>query len=223
MFAYNATEHPATGYPPFYLVMGRDARLPIDFLLAGEEPRTDEPDRECVSEHRRRLQEAFNISRSNTDSDLQGKEAPYDRKAKVDILPAGIRVLVRDRRPIGRRKIADYWSKLVHTILEANHETNTYLIQPSDGSGNPRTVNRRDLKPYLPQPTRKPCRDQQQGEAGMEEEDGSVLLTVTYGTPTAIQAPSPNPPQVSSLRRTSRVNAGKHSNRYHLPKIVLHV
>ena len=62
IYAYNAIEHRATGYPQFYLVLGRDAHLPIDFLLAGNEPKEASGNEiEQVTEHTRRLQEAFAI------------------------------------------------------------------------------------------------------------------------------------------------------------------
>jgi len=58
---YNATPHPATGYAPFYLMFGRNAKLPTDFLLGTLE---EEPE-DWVKVHKKHLELAHQKANEN--------------------------------------------------------------------------------------------------------------------------------------------------------------
>ena len=82
LFAYNVTVHSSTGYSPFYLMFGRDARLPIDLLLGNtceeEGPET------WVSLHRQKLQQAYKLANEKLRSQAEHRQLVYNQKAKDD-------------------------------------------------------------------------------------------------------------------------------------------
>lgn len=59
LFCYNTTPHQSTGESPFFLMFGREPRLPVDFLLG--RVRDSEPGevQDWMTEHQARLKVAF--------------------------------------------------------------------------------------------------------------------------------------------------------------------
>lgn len=61
-------------------------------------------------------------------------------------LPIGRRVLVRDRTIKGRNKIQDRWLSNSYRVIERNDQDgNVYTVEPLDGHGGLKTVNRTEL------------------------------------------------------------------------------
>ena len=89
--AYNCTRHEATGYSPFFLLLGRSPRLPVDFAfnLTPKDDTTSYP--EYVSKWRAAMKEAYakasNLAYRNA---TRGKKY-YDRKVRSTILEPGDR------------------------------------------------------------------------------------------------------------------------------------
>ena len=64
-YACNCTRHSVTGFSPFYLMFGRNPRLPIDVLI---ENNTDEQNTPLtyIEKWKHRMKEAFGIAAANT-------------------------------------------------------------------------------------------------------------------------------------------------------------
>ena len=118
-------------------------RLPIDILL-GQAEKEDGRD-EWVKTHTRRLQDAYLKAREQLRRQAEARKATYDRRAKAAPLQLGDRVYLR-HRVLGRNKIQDHWAPRVYKVIQVlNPEQGVYQVEPSDGSGPIRTVNRTEI------------------------------------------------------------------------------
>ena len=79
--AYNVNVHPSTGFSPFYLMFGRQARLPID-LIYGTGPQVME--NQSVGEYaaslKSRVSAAFDLVRRNVSQHHVYQKKLYDQK-----------------------------------------------------------------------------------------------------------------------------------------------
>ena len=148
VYAYNATTHSSTGFSPYYLLFGRDPRLPVDSLLGdavgpGTEVRGDVD--EWVTEHQQRLGEAMELAGQHLEKEALGRSRIMNRKAQDTGLPVGRRVFLRNR-VLGRNKIQDAWGPTPYKVVaRPDPKGNVYVIQQADGLGPKKVVHRTDL------------------------------------------------------------------------------
>ena len=76
IYAYNCTRHSVTSFSPYYLLFGRNPRLPTDVILSTYDGNNyEEPDyQKYTKEWLERMTEAFKIANENT------KNRRYDDK-----------------------------------------------------------------------------------------------------------------------------------------------
>ena len=78
-FAYNTSVHSTTGYTPFLLMHGYEARLPAD-LIFGLGSREKHSPCDYVAEVQDRLQATFQKVREKTGQEQKRQKTYYDRK-----------------------------------------------------------------------------------------------------------------------------------------------
>ena len=238
--AYNVTPHGSTGYSPHYLMFGRDSRLPIDVLLGGEESSCDG----WVQQHQRRLHDAYAKAATQLNNHADQRKTRHDRHARELPLAAGERVYLRKHGVLGRNKIQDVWQPTPYRVVMRQGTNDVYVVEPADGFGEQRTVNRAALRLCVPgntptaaQPARRrrlPCPPSvtSAGSDDTSDTSSAPLLWTVRDQVDSEEASSASPVSDSSsmsdneeedvrpvtLRRTCRTRAGTHTNPGNWPR-----
>lgn len=231
-YAYNATPHSSTGYSPHYLLFGTDPKLPVDLLLPNGQEDPASNNGEWLTLHQNRLRDAHQQAQDKLRAEATLRKQQFDsrRNVKPDDILIGERVFTRSH-PTGRAKIQDKWNSKVYKVV--NRRDNVYEIEPADGQGPTRTVNRSELqvcpkpKPRLPprfppRVRRRPPRINRalsSGSSGDSSDDSDDIFIAfrTNQNPAPITVAEPERP---ALRRSARLNKGQHANPYRQPRTI---
>ena len=147
--AYNCTQHPSTTYSPYYLMFGRQPRLPIDFELGLP---IDVLGDTCsktryVQKLKQRLNFAYKRARETSQKQAQKYKLSYDKKIKGSQLQVDGLVLVKRVAWKGRHKIQNKWEPDKYIIIaQPNKQIPVYRVK-SVGNGKERVLHRNLLLP----------------------------------------------------------------------------
>ena len=108
--AYNGTRSAVTGYSPYFLLFGRKARMPVDYLFPTLHDSPHQTKMEVyVAAMQKRLKEAFAVARHLTSQEAAKQRCYYDRKAGAVALQPGDVVMVCTDGFVGKQKVKDRW------------------------------------------------------------------------------------------------------------------
>ena len=110
LLAYNATCSAVTGYSPYYLLLGRRPRIPVDYLfpILRDSPHQTKMEVSVVA-MQKRLKEAFTVVRHLTSEEVARQCHYYNHKAGAVALQPGDVVMVCTDGFVGKRKVKDRW------------------------------------------------------------------------------------------------------------------
>ena len=108
---YNCTRNVVTGFSPYYLLFGREPRLPVDvdFELQRGSQKDSLGESNYVSQLKRRLQFAHKKAKQTAKRKQAKHRELYDQKCRGAELEVGDLVLVKQTAWKGRHKIQDRW------------------------------------------------------------------------------------------------------------------
>lgn len=146
--AYNCTRNEVTGFTPYELLFGRSPRLPVD--LAFGLPVRDSPSSshsQYVKDLRSRLKESYKLTCQNAQKSAKRNKSRFDQRVKPASLDVGDRVLVRNVRIRGKRKLEDKWEQEVYVVVNRAGDLPVYIVKPETREGPNRTLHRDLLLP----------------------------------------------------------------------------
>ena len=146
-FAYNSTVNKSTGYSPFYLMFGRNSRLPVDAMF-GLEPNDPvaverKSHSQFVDDWKRSMEQAFKLANENIDKSAEYNKNHYDLKVRGAELKIGDQVLVKNMREKGGTgKLRSYWEREVFEVVKKKEKLPVYVIRNVGNENDQRTVHR---------------------------------------------------------------------------------
>ena len=135
LFAYNSTVNKTTGFSPFYLMFGRESRLPIDCMLPIDisTAANNKSHDKFVEEWRTSMKEAFQVANKEIKKSGEYNKRHYDKKIKDVEIKKGDRVLIRNVDKGGTGKLKTFWEQRIYEVIGKHELVPVYTIRPLNG------------------------------------------------------------------------------------------
>ena len=150
-FAYNSTHHSSTGFTPFYMMFGRESRLPIDGMF--EEVQVErngllknKTHQQFVDEWKSSMSEAFRVAKERNAKSQEYNKEKYDSKIREVGIEVGDQVLVKNlREKGGTGKLNSHWERQMFTVMKQQEGLPVYHVQNLRNSRDIRILHRNHL------------------------------------------------------------------------------
>ncbi|KAI4890433.1 hypothetical protein NFI96_010824 [Prochilodus magdalenae] len=160
--AYNKND--ATGYSPYFLMFGREARLPVEVWFGSSLTDDNEVTHsQYVKKLRQDLESAYQLAAEAADKSHQRNkncmttEAAdkshqrnkklYDKLVRFQTLDRGDRVLLKNLGLKGKHKLQSRWNPVPYVVIGKMPNLPVYQVKPEKGIGSVKTLHRDHLLP----------------------------------------------------------------------------
>ena len=118
--AYNCTRNTATGFSPYFLLFGREPRLPVDveFGLQRGGQKGSPGESNYISQLKKRLQFAYRKAKCMAQKQQARHRGLYNLRCRGATLSVGDLVLVKQTAWKGRHKIQDRWEDREYQVVD---------------------------------------------------------------------------------------------------------
>ena len=147
-FAYNSTINKSTGFSPFYLMFGRESRLPIDLIFEIEldNHRSNVTYDKFVEEWKNSMQQAVDIAKKNISRGNLTNEKYYNKKVKSTDIKIGDDVLLRNHKEKGGTgKLRSHWERTVYNVIDKDEKLPVFTIRPKNAEKPVKRVHRNNI------------------------------------------------------------------------------
>ena len=148
-FVYYCTRNDSTGFSPYYLLFGRNSRLPVDLMFESVLVSQKSSSRkDYVGQWEKGMREAYEIAAENSKKAAFYNKSHHDKRIPGMALKPGDRVLVRNLHERGGTgKLRNYWEEKVNVVIDRRKECPVYVLKAEDGSGVERILHHNLLLP----------------------------------------------------------------------------
>ena len=128
--AYNCTTTRVTWYSPYFLMFGREPRIPVDETFGVTFPKTRRNTiKQYVETLCKHLEWAYQTATEHIQKDMERCKLYYDRKTHCMDIGVGDIVLVRQKVFGTTYKIEDHWEVPVYIVLEKHNDGMTFKVK----------------------------------------------------------------------------------------------
>ncbi|CAI5676583.1 unnamed protein product [Oreochromis niloticus] len=146
--AYNCTQNEATGYSPYLLMFGREARLPVDICFGtNNQTHSSLTHHQYIAKLKADLQQAYRLAAEAADKSHQRNKKAHDKHVKEQTLAPGDRVLLKNFGVTGKHKLKNKWRTAPYVVLDKMPHLPVYRVKPEKGLGVEKIVHRNHLLP----------------------------------------------------------------------------
>lgn len=146
--AYNCMLNESTGHSPYYLMFGREARLPVDVAFGVSSDGTSTKSYlRYVKNMKRELQAAYQLAESMANKKNEGNKQRYDQRVRFCPLVSGDRVLIRNLGLQGKHKLADRWKATPYVVESQLPGLPVFKLKLENGQGPDKVLHRNHILP----------------------------------------------------------------------------